>query len=139
MRRLHELDGFQLFSGVASIIAGPVMLLMGAPAGWAFLIMVAGILVLVANWAILVNITFDPPDPATIALAVVGMACIAIAVVYLTRAANDLPTVFPGYDRDTENFQLLPGLLTLTIGAAALARAVASVHPTREHHRHNDI
>src|SRR3974377_284593 len=107
MHRLRELDGFQLFSGVASVIAGPVMLLMGAPAGWAFLIMGAGILVLVPNWAILAEVTFDAPDPATIALAVAGMACIAIAVVYLTRAANDLPTVFPGYEPDTQNFQPL--------------------------------
>jgi hypothetical protein len=138
MRRFQELDGFQLFSGVTSIIAGPIMLLMGAPAGWAFLIMGAGTLVLVAQWAILAEIRFDAPDAATIALAVAGMACVAIAVVYLTRAANDLPTMFPGYDNDSENFQLLPGILTLTIGAVALARAVASVHPTREHHRRND-
>lgn len=131
MRRLHELDGFQLLSGVASIVAGPIMLVMGAPAGWAFLIVGAGILVLLANWAILAEVRFDAPDPATIALAVVGMACIAIAVVYLTRAANDLPTVFPGYDPDTENFQLLPGILCLTIGALTLARAIAAIHPAR--------
>jgi hypothetical protein len=138
MRRFHELDGFQLFSGVVSVIAGPVMLVMGAPAGWAFLIMGAGALVLVAQWAILADIRLDPPDAATVALAIAGIACIAVAVVYLTRAANDLPTIFPGYDPDTENFQLLPGILTLTIGAIALARAVASIHPTREHQRHND-
>ncbi len=112
---------------------------MGAPAGWAFLIMGAGTLVLVAQWAILAEIRFDAPDAATIALAVAGMACIAVAVVYLTRAANDLPTIFPGYDPDTENFQLVPGVLTLAIGSAALARAIASVHPTREHHRRDDI
>ena len=84
MRRFHELDGFQLFSGVASLTAGPVMLLMGAPAGWAFLIMAAGTLVLVAQWAILAEVRFDTPDATTVALAIAGMACIAVAVVYLT-------------------------------------------------------
>ena len=138
MRRFRELDGFQLFSGVTSLVAGPVMLLMGAPAGWAFLIMGCGALVLFANWAILAEVTFDVPDAATITLAVAGMACIAVAVVYLTRSANDLPTGFPGYDHDSENFQLLPGILAFAVGAVALARAIAAVHPTREHRRRTD-
>jgi hypothetical protein len=138
MSRFQELDGFQCISGVMAAIAGPVMLVLGAPAGWSFLIMGTGVLVLVAQWAILTEITCDVPDAATIALAVAGMACLAVAVVYLTRAANDLPTVFPGYDYDSENFQVLPGLLSLTVGAVALARAIAAVHPTRPHHRHND-
>src|SRR5260370_5850841 len=33
MGRLHELDGFQLFSGLAAVIAAPIMLALGAPAG----------------------------------------------------------------------------------------------------------
>ena len=138
MSRFHELDGFQLFSGVASIVAGPIMLLMGAPAGWAFLIMGAGTVVLFAQWAIAAEVTFTEPDPATIVLGVAGIVCIGIAVVYLTRSANDLPTMFPGHDPDTENFQLIPGILALTIGAPALARAIASVHPRGQRHRHHD-
>jgi hypothetical protein len=136
MSRFHELDGFQLVSGIASIIAGPVMLLMGAPAGWAFLIMGAGAVVLCAQWALAAEVTFDEPDRATTALGVAGVVCIAVAVVYLTRSANDLPTIFPGYDPDTENFQLLPGILALSAGAIALARAIAAVHPMRAN-RHN--
>jgi len=85
MHRLHELDGFQLFSGILAAVAGPVMLAMGAPAGWSLLIMAIGILVLLANWAILAEVTFDVSDVATIASAVVGVASIAIAVVFLAR------------------------------------------------------
>jgi hypothetical protein len=139
MSGFPELDGFQLLSGLASIIAGPVMLVMGAPAGWAFLIMGAGICVLVAQWALVCEIRFEVPDVTTVVLAIAGIVCIAVAVVYLTRAANDLPTVFPGYDPDTENFRLLPGILSLAVGAVALARAIASVHPTRAQNRRSGM
>jgi hypothetical protein len=131
MSRFNELDGFQLLSGLVSVIAGPVMLLMGAPAGWAFLIMAAGSLVLVAQWAIHTNVSFDRPSTAAITFGVLGIVCVGVAVVYLTRAANDLPTMFPGYDPDTENFQLIPGILTLVVGVVALGRAVATVRVTR--------
>src|ERR1700690_3775377 len=102
MSRLHELDGFQLLAGLASVIAGPIMLVMGAPAGGAFPVMAAGTVVLLSLSAIAADVTFDALDPATVALGVVGIVCIGIAVVYLTRAANDLPTIFPGHDYDTE-------------------------------------
>jgi len=131
MSRLHRLDGFQVLSGLLGVIAGPIMLVMGAPAGWAFLIIVTGGLALVAQWAIVNDVTFDVPDATAIVLGVVGVVCLAIAIVYLTRAANDLPTAFPGHDPDSENFRLIPGIVTLTVGAVALARAVASIHPTR--------
>src|SRR5476651_141950 len=110
MSRFHEIDGFQLLAGLASIVAGPVMLLMGAPAGWAFLVMAAGTVVLLALWAIAAEVTFDTLDAPTVVLGVAVIVCIGIAVVYLTRAANDLPTIFPGYDHDSENFQLIPGI-----------------------------
>jgi len=47
--------------------------------------MAAGILVLVAQWAILVEITFDLPAATTIALGITGIVCSAVAVVYLKR------------------------------------------------------
>jgi hypothetical protein len=134
MRRLHELDGFHLLSGLMGVVAGPIMLLSGAPAGWAFLVIGAGALVLLAQWAIIKQVTFDQPDATTIGLMAVGAVCIAIAIVYLTRAANDLPAIFPGYDHDSENFRLIPGTLTAAVGVVAVARAVAGVHPTSHAH-----
>ena len=137
MHERPELDGFHTVSGIAAIVAGPVMLMAGAPAGWAFLIMSAGAVVLLAQWAILAEVTFREPDASTMALGAVGVVCVAIAVIYLTRAANDLPSAFPGFDPHSENFQLIPGCLTLTVGLVALARMLAGVHPTRPHHRRN--
>jgi hypothetical protein len=131
MGRLHELDGFQLFSGLAAVIAAPIMLALGAPAGWSFLILASGIMLLAALWAVATDITFDTPSAANIVLCVGGMVCVGVAVVYLTRAANDLPSVFPGYDGDSETFRLIPGVVTLIVGVLALGRALASVHPTR--------
>jgi hypothetical protein len=127
----HQLDGFQLFSGLASVCAGPIMLGMGAPAGWAFLIMGAGILVVLAQSAIVAEITFDQPAATTVLLALVGVTFVGIAVIYLTRAANDLPTVFPGYDSTSENFRVIPGLVALAAGIVCLGRAITNVHPTR--------
>ena len=98
MSHWREVDGFQLFSGIAALVTGPVMLAMGAPAGWAFIVMTTGTLVLLAQWVLVSEITFSTPDAATIALVAAGILVAGIAVVYLTRAANDLPTLFPGYD-----------------------------------------
>ena len=53
MHEIHELDGFQLFSGLLAMIAGPVMLLMGAPTWWALLILASGTVVLGAQCAML--------------------------------------------------------------------------------------
>jgi len=119
---------------VLAVIAAPVMLVMGAPAGWVFLILAAGLFVLLAQWTIVTDITFEDPDPAHIVLCVLGMLCLGLAVVYLSRAANDLPTVFPGYDRHSENFRLIPGLLLLSVGIVAVGVTVARPRPRRAHH-----
>jgi len=134
MSHWHELDGFQLLSGVLAVVAAPIMLVLGAPAGWAFLILAAGTFVLLAQWVIVADITFEDPDAAHIVLCVVGMLCVGLAVVYLTRAANDLPTIFPGHDPHSENFRLIPGILSLSVGIVAVGVTVARSHPRRAHH-----
>jgi hypothetical protein len=67
--------------------------------------MAAGALVLLAQWAITTEITFETTDSAQ---AVIGVVCVGLAVVYLTRAANDLPRLFPGHDADSEKLPADP-------------------------------
>jgi drug/metabolite transporter (DMT)-like permease len=113
------------------VVAAPIMLASGAPAGWSFLVLAVGIMVLTAQWVIATDVRLDAPSTASVVLCVVGMVCVGVAIVYLTRAADDLPRAFPGYDGDSETFRLIPGVVTLIVGVVALGRAVASVHPTR--------
>jgi hypothetical protein len=56
MSRWHQLDGFQLLMGVVALIAGPVMLATGFPAGWSLLVLAAGAVVLLAQWAIVAGL-----------------------------------------------------------------------------------
>ena len=132
MSHWRELDGFQLLSAFLAVTGGPIMLATGAPAGWSFLLTAAGITLLLAQWAIVADVTFEPPGAADVALSIAGMVCVGIAIVYLTRAADDLPRLFPGYDVDSESFRLVPGVVTLTVGAVALGRAIASTRPRRD-------
>jgi hypothetical protein len=134
MQRLRQADGFQLVSGVLGVAIGPVLLARGAPAGWSFLLMAAGLMVLLAQWAIVSDVTFEIAEASQIALAAVGVVCVGVAVVYLTRAADDVPRLLPFHDADSENFQLVPGFVALAVGLAALGRAIATTHPSRPHH-----
>jgi len=53
MLRSHHLDGFELFSGLVAVIAGPIILVTGTLApGWAVFITVAGAIVLWAQWRV---------------------------------------------------------------------------------------
>src|SRR5690242_3283272 len=131
MSHLHELDGFQLLSTFLAVIVGPIMLATGAPAGWSFLLIATGITLLLAQWAIAADVAFEPLGPTEVGLSIAGMVCVGIAIVYMTRAADDLPTLFPGYDVDSETFRIVPGVVTMTVGAAALGRAIASTRPRR--------
>lgn len=131
MSRWHQADGFQLVSGALAVAAGPILLASGAPAGWSVLLIAAGALVLLAQWAIIAEITCESLDSAQVALAVLGVVCVGLAVVYFTRAADDLPRLFPGHDADSENFRVIPGMVPLAIGVVALGRAFADARPHR--------
>ena len=98
---------------------------------FAVVFLVPVFIVLLAQWAIIAKITFETTDSAHAVIAVAGVVCVGLAVVYLTRAANDLPRVLPGHDGDSENFRLFPRLAALTVGLVALGRAFASARPHR--------
>ena len=55
MRAIHELDGFQLFSALLALIAGPIMLILGLPTWWALLVVASGTVVLVTQCAIVAS------------------------------------------------------------------------------------
>ena len=129
--RFAGIDGFHLLSGLLALVGAPIMLAMGAPAGWSFLILAAGLIVLITQWTLIAGITFDGFDPVNAFLSGIGTVCVGLAVVYLTRAADDLPRVFPGFDAHSERFRLIPGVVLLLLGVVALGRALASVRPRR--------
>jgi hypothetical protein len=52
MSRTRQVDGFQLLSGLISVVAGPLMLATGTLPGWSIVITVAGAIVLWAQWRI---------------------------------------------------------------------------------------
>jgi hypothetical protein len=127
----YRLDGFQLFSGIAAVVAGPIMLAAGSPAGWSFLVLAAGLLLLLALAVISGAIVLEDPDPLTVVACLLGMLCLGIAVVYLTRATDDLPSLFPGYNAHSDAYSLTPGIVLLAVGTVGLVRAIVSVHPHR--------
>jgi len=124
-------DGFHVVTGLLGLVTGATLLARGAPAGWSILLVVAGIAILVVQWSIASEIRFAVTDNWPAVMVVSAMAFVAIAVVYLTRAADDLPSLFPGHDGDSERFRILPGTLILMVGIVLLVRALAAIHPTR--------
>ena len=129
--RWRRVDGFQATSGLLGLVTGPALLVRGAPAGWSFLLIAAGIALLATQWISAFDIRFQTTDHTSLLLATASIACVTIAVVYLTRAANDLPSLFPGHDGDSENFRILPGIVTLTVGIVLAGRAIAAAQPKR--------
>jgi hypothetical protein len=129
--RFHRADAFQTISAALGVAAGPILLVRGAPAGWSFLLMAAGLVILAAQWMIVNDIELEFADRTQLLAAIAGVGCIAVAVVYLTRAASDLPSLFPGRDGDSEHVRIVPGIVTLTVGLAVFGRSLASLRPAR--------
>ena len=129
MSRWHHVDGFQVVSGVVSLAAGPIMLAAGAPSGWAFLVLGAGIALLGAQWVIAGDIVFDAMRAADITAVAVGLAAAWIAAVYLTHTANDLPRLLPGHDADSASVCVVQGVVAAVIAGVALGRACVAAHP----------
>ena len=129
MRR--GVDGFQVVAGVLALVCGPLRLARGAPAGWSILLMADGCVVLSWRWIVVHRVEFDVNGRLHALVLVTGLLCIWLAVVYLTRAADDLPRLLPGHDGDSEHFRVVPGVVALSVGIVMLARAVGEAHPRR--------
>jgi len=121
----RQFDGFQVFSGWMALLAGQIMLLAGAPAGWSFLVFAIGAALLASLWAIETHIALDETSMSDAVAAAVGLVGVALAVIYLTRSANDLPHLLPGRDGDSKRVLVAPGVTALLVGAVLVGRAVA--------------
>jgi hypothetical protein len=130
-----RVDGFHLFSGYLALVAGPVMFATGAPKGWACFVLGLGAALLASCWAIRSGIDLAVFGRQEVAAAMFGVFVLAVAVLYLTRTANDLPHVFPGYDGDSGRVLVERGALALLAGGAILGRvAMLAVPPRARHH-----
>ena len=62
--------------------------------------------------------------PAVVALAVVlGIALIALAVVYWAESADSLPTWLPGHEAGSSHHHIKHGIAAFAVGAALLVFA----------------
>ncbi len=113
-----------------SVVAGPFLLAGGEPAGWTFLLMAAGLVLLGVEYVLYNDIRLQHATAMSVFFAA-AIVLGTIGIVYFTRAANDLPSAFPDHDADSEHFRMLPGVMTLAIGLVLAGRAIAESHPTR--------
>ena len=60
---------------------------------------------------------------------ILGLALIAIALVYFTTPAASLPSFFPGFDLTTTKIHLKHGIASLLLGLAAFAYAWFNTKP----------
>jgi hypothetical protein len=105
---------FPMANGVFGVAAGALMLLSGWATVRSLLVVGCGLALLVSTCMLAARYELVI-RPATICYATVSLTCLIVGVVYLTRAANDLPRLLPGYDADSDQWLVLPGLLSLTI------------------------
>ena len=69
MLQSHRLDGFEFFSGLMAVIAGPIIFVTGALApGWAVFITVAGAVVLWAQWNVAGGDHHDDAPPPNVSV-----------------------------------------------------------------------
>ena len=123
------MDGFQLASGLVALIAAPMLLATGTSPAQCLLLFGSGIVIVAAQWVIAFDAELQPLDRAHTVLAVFGVACLLLAMTYLTRSADDLPRLLPGHDADSHSLQFVPGVVSLLVATVALARTAAIVRP----------
>jgi divalent metal cation (Fe/Co/Zn/Cd) transporter len=66
-----------------------------------------------------------------VAALVVGLALIAVAVVYWVEPAGSLPSWFPGHEAGSGHHHVKHGIAALVVGLAALAFAWFQSGPSR--------
>lgn len=123
------MDGFQLASGVAALIAAPILLVRGTAPAECLLLFGSGVVIVAAQSVIATHTTLRQLDGAHAALAAVGLVCLLLAITYLTRSAEDLPRLLPGHNANSQSLRLVPGIVSLFVATVALSRAAAMLRP----------
>ncbi len=130
----HPCFWFMLANGAFGVVAGLLMVFADrrvVPSGWACLVIGCGA-VLLAGAAL---IGFDievSPGPDTLAVAIVVVGLFAIAALYLTHPAEDLPRLLPGHDGDSQHLRTLYGAVTAPVASLAVRIAYLSASPRRQ-------
>ena len=130
----HPCFWFMLANGVFGVVAGLLMVFADrrvVASGWACLVIGCGA-VLLAGAAL---IGFDievSPGPDTLAVAIVVVGLFAIAALYLTHPAEDLPRLLPGHDGDSQHLRTLYGAVTAAVASIAVRIAYLSASPRRQ-------
>ncbi len=132
-RRIAERPGFgyMLAAGIVGFVTGVLMLTLGRStfvSGWACLTVGCGAALLVG--AVLIEFEIDvAPSRDTVIAAGLSLALIAVAALYLTHPAEDLPRLLPGHDADSQHLLVTYGLLTALLSLLPLKVMYATARP----------
>jgi hypothetical protein len=126
----HPGAGFMLAGGLFDICGGVFVFLTGAPAGWACMVIGCGAVLLAGAALIGFDIAIEP-QAATLIAGIVVVVSFAIASLYLTHPAEDLPRLLPGHDVDSERLRVTYGAVSTLIACSATWIAFLSALPRR--------
>jgi hypothetical protein len=119
-------------SGLFDICGGVFVFLTGAPAGWACMVIGCGAVLRAGVALIGFDIAIEP-QAATLIAGIVVVVSFAIASLYLTHPAEDLPRLLPGHDVDSERLRVTYGAVSTLIACSATWRFSERVTATAPH------
>lgn len=131
MERSRQVDGFHVVAGALGVLVGLALSLGGAGTACSLLLVGLGALLLCIECMIVKQIEFEIAGFGHVVRAVIAVACVWSAALYLSRGADDLPSFLPGHDGDSGDLLRVRGVLVLVSGVALLVHVVALARPTR--------
>ena len=126
------MDRFPFVVGGAALAFAPVAFAMGS-AFWVVLAL-AGVVLVGSCVATRDEFELLRPTAANTAIALIGIACLVLALIYVARDADALPRLLPGHDGDSERGHLGAGVLLALVGAVLVTRSAMEVRFRRRSH-----